>query len=129
FEWIKRVRSGEGMPVPFLAPRTRFNAPLTARRSLAFAQLPLDDVKRVKDHFGVKVNDVVLAIVGGALREYFDARGELPDEPLVGLVPVSVRGAVENDLTVEGTNKVTGMFTRLPSSVADPVERMRLAGK
>lgn len=129
FEWIKRVRSGEGMPVPFLAPRTRFNAPLTARRSLAFAQLPLDDVKRVKDHFGVKVNDVVLAIVGGALREYFDALGELPDEPLVGLVPVSVRGAVENDLIVEGTNKVTGMFTRLPSSVADPVERMRLAGK
>ena len=128
-EWIKRARSGEGMPAPFLAPRTRFNAPLTTRRSLAFAQLPFDDVKRVKDHFGVKVNDVVLAIAGGALRDYLDARGELPGEPLVGLVPVSVRGTVENDLIVEGTNKVTGMFTRLPTSVADPVERIRLAGK
>lgn len=129
FEWIKRARSGDGMPAPFLAPRTRFNAPLTPRRSLAFAQLPLSDVKRVKDHFGVKVNDVVLAMAGGALRDYLAAHGELPEEPLVGLVPVSVRGTEENDLIVEGTNKVSGMFTRLPTSVADPVERIRVAGK
>ncbi|EGD53606.1 WS/DGAT/MGAT family O-acyltransferase [Gordonia neofelifaecis] len=129
FEWFKRARSGDGMPAPFLAPRTRFNAPLTPRRNLAFAQMPLDDVKRVKDHFGVKVNDVVLAMAGGALREYLEARGELPEEPLVGLVPVSVRGVAEDDLIETGTNKVTGMFTRLATSVADPVERIRLAGK
>ncbi|WP_026919608.1 WS/DGAT/MGAT family O-acyltransferase [Gordonia shandongensis] len=129
FEWIRRARTGGGMPAPFLAPRTRFNAPLTARRTLAFAQLPLDDVKRVKDHYGVKVNDVVLAIAGGALREYLESRGELPAEPLVGLVPVSVRGAAEGDLVEAGTNKVTGMFTRLPTSVADPVDRIRVAGE
>ncbi|WP_412475293.1 WS/DGAT/MGAT family O-acyltransferase [Gordonia sp. LUNF6] len=129
FEWFKRVRSGDGMPAPFLAPRTRFNGPLTPRRNLAFARLPLGDVKRVKDHFGVKVNDVVLAMAGGALREYLQTRGELPEEPLVGLVPVSLRGVTEDDLIETGTNKVTGMFTRLPTSVADPVERIRLAGK
>ncbi|WP_440713062.1 WS/DGAT/MGAT family O-acyltransferase [Gordonia sp. FQ] len=128
FEWIKRVRSGDGMPAPFLAPRTRFNAPLTPRRSLALTQLPLADVKRVKDHYGVKMNDVVLAMTGGALRDYLAEHDELPEEPLVGLVPVSVRGADEGDLVVAGTNKVTGMFTRLPSLVADPVERIRVAG-
>ncbi|WP_132993103.1 WS/DGAT/MGAT family O-acyltransferase [Gordonia zhaorongruii] len=128
-DWFRRVRSGAGMPAPFLAPRTRFNAPLSPRRSLALTQLPLDDVKRVKNHFGVKMNDVVLALAGGALREYLDENGELPDEPLVGMVPVSVRGADEHDLVESGTNKVSGMFTRLPSQIADPVERLRVAGE
>ena len=127
-EWIKRVRSGDGMPAPFLAPRTRFNAPLTPRRSLALSQVPVADVKRIKDHYGVKMNDVVLAITGGALREYLADRDELPEEPLVSMVPVSVRGSDESDLVVTGTNKVTGMFTRLPTTVADPVERIRVAG-
>lgn len=127
-EWIKRVRSGDGMPAPFLAPRTRFNAPLTPRRSIALTQLPLDDFKRIKDHYGVKLNDVVLAMVAGALRDYLAGHDELPDDPLVGLVPVSVRGADEGNLVVAGTNKVTGMFTRLPSNVADPVERIHVAG-
>lgn len=116
------------MPAPFLAPRTRFNAPLSPRRSIALTQLPLDDVKKVKDHFGVKMNDVVLAMAGGALREYLAAHDELPAEPLVGMVPVSVRGAEEKDLVESGTNKVTGMFTRLPSDVEDPLERLREAG-
>ncbi|MEJ9080725.1 wax ester/triacylglycerol synthase family O-acyltransferase [Gordonia malaquae] len=128
FEWIRKVRSGEGMPAPFLAPRTRFNAPLSPRRSIALTQLPLDDVKKVKDHFGVKMNDVVLAMAGGALREYLAAHDELPTDPLVGMVPVSVRGAEEKDLVETGTNKVTGMFTRLPSDVEDPLERLREAG-
>lgn len=127
-EWIKRVRSGDGMPAPFLAPRTRFNAPLTPRRSLALTQMPVAEVKRIKNHYGVKMNDVVLAMTGGALREYLADRDELPSDPLVGLVPVSVRGVDESDLVVTGTNKVTGMFTRLATTVADPVERIRVAG-
>lgn len=127
FEWIKRERSGDGMPAPFVAPRTRFNGPLTPRRTIALTQLPMAEVKRVKDHYGVKVNDVVLAMTGGALRDYLADEGELPEEPLVGLVPVSVRGSDETDLVVTGTNKVTGMFTRLPTAVADPVERIRVA--
>ncbi|MFT4088426.1 MAG: wax ester/triacylglycerol synthase family O-acyltransferase [Gordonia sp. (in: high G+C Gram-positive bacteria)] len=128
FSWISKVRSGEGMPAPFLAPRTRFNAPLTPQRSIALGQIPLADVKAIKDHYGVKMNDVVLAMTAGALREYLGNHDELPDEPLVGLVPVSVRGVEEKDLVVSGTNKVTGMFTRLPTDVADPVERIKVAG-
>ncbi|NLG47970.1 wax ester/triacylglycerol synthase family O-acyltransferase, partial [Gordonia sp. (in: high G+C Gram-positive bacteria)] len=127
FEWIRKVRSGDGMPAPFEAPRTRFNAPLSTRRSIALTQMPMADIKRIKDHFGVKVNDVVLAMCGGALRQYLADHDELPDAPLVGLVPVSVRGTDENDLIELGTNKVTGMFTRLPSTVDDPVDRLRLA--
>lgn len=129
FSWAIRVRDGEGMPAPFNAPRTRFNAPLTPRRSIAVSQLPLDDVKRVKDHFGVTLNDVVLAITAGALRAYLDKHGELPDQDLVGLVPVSVRHVDEKALIEKGTNKVTGMFTELPTNIPDPVDRLRMAGE
>ncbi len=112
-EWFRRSRSRTGMPAPFAAPRTVFNGPISPHRSIATTQLSLDDVKRVKNRFGVKVNDVVLAMVGGALREYLSQHGDLPGSPLVAMVPVSVHDADERDLVVNGTNKVTGMFTEL----------------
>ena len=129
FEWLRRSRSKTGMPAPFAAPRTVFNGPITPHRAIAMTQLSLDDVRRVKNRFGVKVNDVVLALVGGALREYLDNHGDLPSSPLVALVPVSVHGADERHLVVNGTNKVTGMFTELPTDVEDPVSRLERAGE
>lgn len=125
--WLRRSRSNSAMPAPFQAPRTRFNAPITPHRSIALTQLSLEDVKRVKNRFGVKINDVVLAITGGALRTYLQSHDELPEQPLVAMVPVSVHGADESALVTGGTNKVTGMFTRLPSDLDDPVERIERA--
>lgn len=128
-DWLRRSRSQSGMPAPFAAPRTVFNGPISPHRSISTTQLSLDDVKRVKNRFGVKVNDVVLAMVGGALREYLESRDDLPDQPLVAMVPVSVHGTDDRDLVVSGTNKVTGMFTELPTDVADPVTRLERAGE
>ncbi|NDZ96191.1 wax ester/triacylglycerol synthase family O-acyltransferase [Streptomyces sp. SID6673] len=128
-EWFRRTRSKTAMPAPFQAPRTRFNAPITPHRSLAVTQLSLDDVKRVKNRFGVKINDVVLAITGGAMRTYLEQHDELPEQPLVAMVPVSVHGADESSLVTGGTNKVTGMFTLLPSNLEDPVERVEQASE
>ncbi|HEX5143415.1 MAG TPA: wax ester/triacylglycerol synthase family O-acyltransferase, partial [Mycobacterium sp.] len=59
---VKRAIGGAAMASPFTAPQTPFNATVTGRRNVAFAQLDLDDVKAVKNHFGVKVNDVVMAL-------------------------------------------------------------------
>lgn len=122
--WLRRAQKQSAMPAPFMAPRTRFNSTITPHRSIAVSQLSLDDVKRVKNHFGVKINDVVLSLVGGALRTYLVEHDELPDKPLVGMVPVSVHDADESDLVVEGTNKVTGMFTQLSTDIDDPVLRL-----
>jgi len=107
---------------PFTAPRTAFNATITARRSVAFTEVPLADVKRVKDAFGVTVNDVVTALVGGALRRYLEDHGELPDRSLIAAAPVSV-----HDQTVDqgGTTKVSVMFSTLATDEKDPVERLR----
>ena len=119
-DWVQRARRGAAMPAPFTAPRTSFNGTVTGHRTVAFTQLPLADVKEVKNAFGCTVNDVVLALCSGALRKYLGDRGELPESSLVGMVPVSVHGRT----TAGGTNKVSGMFASLSSDIVDPVERL-----
>lgn len=108
-------------PLPFDTPNTRFNTSLTPHRLFTMTSVSLDDVKRVKTAFGTTVNDVVLAIVAGALRTYLDERGELPGKPLVAGVPVST--AADPDRL--GGNKVSNMFTALRTDIADPVDRLR----
>jgi WS/DGAT/MGAT family acyltransferase len=119
----RRGRSGPGMPAPLTAPRTSFNTSLTPHRKVAFARLPLDDVKLVKNTFGVKVNDVVQAIASGALRRYLEARGELPTRSLIAVCPISVHGGEADQ--GKGANRVSAMFCSLFSNIEDPVERMR----
>ncbi|UYP20667.1 wax ester/triacylglycerol synthase family O-acyltransferase [Rhodococcus sp. Z13] len=119
--WIARARRGDAMPAPFTAPRTNFNGTITGHRNVAFAQLDLDDVKAVKKAFGVTVNDVVTALCAGALRRYLERRGELPDSPLVGMIPVSVHGVSDRP----GRNQVSAMFAELHTHIADPAERLR----
>jgi diacylglycerol O-acyltransferase len=119
--WLGRTLRGKGMPVPFTAPRTSLNGTITGHRSVAFAQLDLDEVKWVKNAFGVTVNDVVLALVAGALRDFLAARGELPADPLVATVPVSVHDRTERE---HGSNKVSAFFASLPTHLADPAARV-----
>jgi diacylglycerol O-acyltransferase / wax synthase len=66
------------------------------------------------------VNDVVLAVAGGALRSYLEDRDELPDSSLLATVPVSVR----SESTRPGANKVSALFTRLGTDIEDPLERL-----
>jgi WS/DGAT/MGAT family acyltransferase len=102
------------------APRTPFNAAIGPRRELAFASVSMTDIRAIKDAHGVKVNDVVLALVGGSLRAYLEKLGELPDTPLVSGVPVSTRA--EGDTTHD--NQITTMFVALATDEADPVRRL-----
>jgi diacylglycerol O-acyltransferase len=111
-----------GMAAPLTAPRTHFNVPITPHRRVAFARIPLDDVKAVKRAFGTTVNDVVLAIASGALRRYLEQRDDLPDKSLIATVPVSVR--TDQQKATVGSNLVSAMFTSLRTDVDDPVERL-----
>jgi diacylglycerol O-acyltransferase / wax synthase len=120
-ETVRRARSGSAMTRPFKAPRTAFNAAISSHRNVSFAQLDLEDVKTVKNRFEVKVNDVVMALVAGVLRQYLLDRGELPDTPLVAMVPVSVRDKSDRP----GRNQVSGMFSSLETHIEDPAKRLR----
>ena len=116
----RRASTGPNQPAPFSAPPTPFNAAITPRRNVAVTRLKLDEVKAVKKAFGCTVNDVVLALCGGALRRYLDRIGELPDKTLVAVVPVSVRAEAD----VQGSNAVSAMFTTLATDIADPEKRI-----
>ena len=115
-----RASKGTAMAAPFTAPRTSFNGTISGRRSIAFADLSLDEIKAVKNATGSTVNDVVLTLCGGALRRYLQARDELPDSSLVATVPVSVRETSD----APGSNQVSALFTRLSTDLADPLERL-----
>lgn len=118
---VRRARSGLTMAAPFAAPTTRFNDTVTGHRNVAFAQLDLEDVKAVKNHFGVKVNDVVMALVAGVLRRYLMDRDELPDSTLVAMVPVSVHDKSDRP----GRNQVSGMFASLYTDIEGAAERLK----
>jgi diacylglycerol O-acyltransferase len=118
---VSRAVTGTAMAAPFTAPATPFNAELTSERSIALAQLNLDDVKRVKDRYDVKVNDVVMAVCAGALRGFLRDREELPDAPLIAVVPSSVRDLSDRP----GRNQLSGMFCNLHTDIDDPLKRLR----
>ncbi|MDH3755769.1 MAG: wax ester/triacylglycerol synthase family O-acyltransferase [Acidimicrobiia bacterium] len=107
---------------PLRAPRTPLNGTLTPERSFASAKVPIDEVKRVKNAFGVKLNDVVLAISSGALRRYLIELDALPEQPLIAQVPVSIR---DDDSKDHVGTKVAAMFCSLATDVGDPTERLR----
>jgi diacylglycerol O-acyltransferase len=120
-----RRKSQVDVPRPILdVPRTSFNGPLTPRRLFTTCTVPLEDLKEVRRaHDGVSLNDVVLAVIAGALRAWLDARGEHPSGPLVAGVPVSTDppGAPPR---LAG-NRVSNLFTSLATDVDDPHERLR----
>ncbi|MDZ7733336.1 MAG: wax ester/triacylglycerol synthase family O-acyltransferase [Acidimicrobiia bacterium] len=121
---IRRNRRGGRAPggTPLTAPRTHFNCSITSQRNVAFAHVGLSPVKQVKDAFGCTVNDVILATTAGALRRYFEERGDLPTDPLLAVCPVSVRTAGERG---EQNNRLSAMFTSLCTHIDDPAERLR----
>ncbi len=116
----RRAALGRAMAAPFSAPPTMFNSRFTANRNVAFTRLDLNEVKKVKNQFGVTVNDVVTALVSGSVRQFLLDRRELPSSSLTALVPASVHAPDRL-----GRNQVSGMIATLQTQIADPVERLR----
>jgi diacylglycerol O-acyltransferase len=109
-------------PPPTTIPRTRWSGPVTAHRVFDAVRFELEDLRTMKGTVaGATINDVVLTIVGGALRSYLLAKKELPTDPLIAMAPISVRSEAERG---QAGNMVSGMFVTLGTDIADPYERL-----
>jgi WS/DGAT/MGAT family acyltransferase len=115
-----------GLSLKGLAPASSLNQPIGPHRRLEMVSLDLAAVKSVRSALGGTVNDVLLAVVAGALRALLLSRGEQPGSDLRALVPVSIRTK-----EARGTygNQVTAIFCPLPVAEPDPVARLYRVSK
>lgn len=112
---------------PREAPQTRFNGVVSANRVFDGRAFDLEDFKSIRHKVkSATINDVVLTVVGGAWRKYLESIDELPDDPLVALVPINVRTEEEAG---SGGNLVAGMTAHIGTHIADPIERLDVVSK
>ncbi len=103
-------------------PRTRFNTNVSPHRAFEAVEFDFADIKTIKDSLPkVTVNDVALAICGGALRRYLIDKSELPERSLVAMAPINIRTV---DQQGSAGNQVAQMTVRVRSDIADPLERL-----
>jgi WS/DGAT/MGAT family acyltransferase len=121
---LRALLSGDLSPlVSRLPPQTRFSGNVSAHRVFEAVGLPFDDFKTIRKQVGnATINDLFLAVVGGALNKYLGEKGELPDTSMIAMVPMTLRGA---DKGGDRGNQVG--FTLMPvySEIDDPLERLR----
>jgi diacylglycerol O-acyltransferase / wax synthase len=103
-------------------PRTSFNGRVSPHRRFVFTRMALDEVKEIKQHYGFTVNDVIVSICAGAVRRWLIKHEELPAEPLVAQIPVSVRR--EEQIGTYG-NRILLMTAPLYTNIYDPVARLQ----
>jgi len=114
---------GNRVPPPAMrAPKTSFSQRISPHRRFAFGQLDLNRVKAVKRAYEMTVNDVVVSICAGAVRRWLIDHEELPDEPLIAQIPVSVRTSEQ-----KGTfgNRILTLAVPLHTEISNPVVRLR----
>ena len=105
------------------APRTRFNTTISSHRVVDGKSFSLSDIKLIRPAVkGSTVNDVIIAVIGGALRKYLKHYDELPDTSLVAMAPISVRS---EDQGGSAGNQVSAMAVEIGSHIEDPTERLK----
>jgi WS/DGAT/MGAT family acyltransferase len=105
-------------------PKTRFNHRVSSNRVFTSTRFSLDEFKQIRSLVpGCTINDVVVAVIGGALRRYLEHYGELPEDPLVAVMPVNTRDP--NAATTAAENQITFMAAAIGSQFEDAIERLQ----
>ena len=120
-ETLTGAGTGGRRAVPFRSPRSVLNKRIQAPRRFATQLYDMDRLKAVAKAADGSLNDVFLAISGGALRRYLGELDSLPSDSLTGNVPVSVRQ--EGEAAVG--NSITFLYAKLGTDIEDPVERLQ----
>lgn len=115
-----RDEDAELSPLPFTAPASILNQQGGPDRQLIALNLPLQSLADIGHSAGGTVNDALLAIFGGALRNYLINQGALPGSSLVAVLPVGVKGKEEGQ-----GNSLSMITAPLGSNISDPVKRLQ----
>jgi WS/DGAT/MGAT family acyltransferase len=119
---VKRIGDPrDGLAVPFDAPRSVLNGRVREKRRFATQQFEMARLRSVAEATGCTLNDVVLAVCGGALRRFLLERDALPDKPLTAGIPVSVRPKDDENTG----NAISFIVATLGTDIADPLERLK----
>ncbi len=119
---VRTETQDELPPVPTSpAPGTPFNKSITGARAFSYRSMQLQTIKDIKNELGCTLNDVVMALCAGGLRRYLEHHNALPTDPLVAMVPVSIRTGEEEH---RWTNRVSAIFTPIPTNLDDPLDRV-----
>ena len=102
-------------------PKTPLNVPVTAERGFAALSIPIGTLKSLAQAHDAKLNDIVLALCGGALRRYLAAHEGIPKKPLIASMPISLRKPGNTDFTTQATLSLVSLNT----DIADPLKRLR----
>lgn len=108
-----------GLPNLLEIPRTIFNGRITKHRRVATQWLEMSKVRAMSKQTGATVNDVCLAILGGALRNYLQDQQALPDNTLYASVPIGLPHTSDKP-----GNRVIGFVCPIGTHLSDPVERL-----
>jgi WS/DGAT/MGAT family acyltransferase len=118
---LRKMAQGEdsGARMALSTPRSLFNVPVSQQRRLGTQILDLSRIKALAVATGTSVNDVCLAVVGGAVRRYLLEQNALPDKPLLASVPM---GLARPD--GKAGNAVAGFVVPLGTNMNHPRERL-----
>lgn len=123
-EKISKKNNDSGEKLSFLkAPPTRFGNDVSAHRVFDGFGMPLSRIKRVREKVkGATLNDIFIAVAGGAVRKYLKSKNELPETSLLALMPMSLRSDAS-----DGGNAVGAAMVKVCSDIEDPLERLHAA--
>ena len=102
-------------------PKTALNVPVTGERGFAALSVPIATLKALAEAHDAKLNDIVLALCGGALRRYLARHGGVPKKPLIASMPISLRKPGNTEFTTQATLSLVNLNT----DIADPLKRLR----
>ncbi|MEG1697876.1 MAG: wax ester/triacylglycerol synthase family O-acyltransferase [Acinetobacter sp.] len=105
----------------FQAPSSILNQRVSSSRRFAAQSFEFDRLRHISKSLGVTINDIVLAICSGALREYLLSQDALPKKPLIAMVPASVR---DDDSSM--SNRITMILANLGTHKEDPLDRLAI---
>lgn len=120
-----RIYKNELPAIPTGTPKSRFDEPVSPHRVFDASLFNLDDFKFIRRQTGTTINDVAVAVVAGALREYLLFHGELPEDSLAANMPVNTRTRKGE---TDDNNQVGSIMSVLHTDIADPLERLEALG-